>query len=271
MRVRVRGRSRARVCRFPPLRLRFTPHDIEGSPFAGQDKVKLVTHCGGSRSAAANALEEYAAYRMFNLLSDASYRVRLLRISYADTDSGDDEPLLQYGFLIEPSRQLAARIGGTPVKTEGVKLSSLDERQAAAMYVFQYLIANTDWSLAMAEDDDACCHNVDLFDDGSGWLAVPYDFDLAGLVNAKYARPDPSLRISRVTRRLYRGYCLSSIALADAVANVNRKRDEILAIVDELPGLSGKDRKSRRRYLERYFESAADEAALLDGFEKACL
>lgn len=269
--VRVRGKSRARICRFPPLRLRFAADDTQDSPFSGQGKLKLVTHCGGGRFSETDALEEYAVYRIFNLVSDVSYRVRLLRITWTDTDPGGDEPFERYGFLIEPSRSLAARIGGTPVDTDGVQLSALNERQAAAMYVFQYLVGNTDWSLAMAEDDDTCCHNVDLFDVGSEWYAVPYDFDLAGLVNARYARPDQSLRISRVTQRLYRGYCLSREALAGALVDIRGKRSDILGVLDDLPGLSPKDRKSRRSYLERFFDKAENEEKLLRNFEKACL
>ena len=45
VKIRLRGHSRVRVCDFPPLRLNF-PADVDGqSVFAGQDKLKLVTHC----------------------------------------------------------------------------------------------------------------------------------------------------------------------------------------------------------------------------------
>ena len=58
------------------------------------------------------------------------------------------------------------------------------------MFVFQYLIANTDWGYVKADDDDACCHNGDLFEIDNQVVFVPYDFDLAGLVNSRYAFPD---------------------------------------------------------------------------------
>ena len=45
IRVRVRGKSRLRVCDFPPLRLNFAEGATEQTIFAGQDKLKLVTHC----------------------------------------------------------------------------------------------------------------------------------------------------------------------------------------------------------------------------------
>jgi hypothetical protein len=47
--------------------------------FAGQEKLKVVTHCRNEDSGETNVLEEYAAYRILGLLTEAAYRVRLLR------------------------------------------------------------------------------------------------------------------------------------------------------------------------------------------------
>lgn len=80
IRVRVRGKSRLRVCDFPPLRLNFSGQETSGTVFAGQEELKLVTHCRNRATAQTDALQEYSAYRIFNLLSDVSYKVRLLRI-----------------------------------------------------------------------------------------------------------------------------------------------------------------------------------------------
>lgn len=270
--VRARGKSRLRVCSFPPLRLEFPADVAESSPFAGQHRLKLVTHCSRGRRAAVDTLEEYAAYRIFHTLSDIGLRVRLLRISYEDTDAElTFEPGGHFGFLIESVDELAARAGGEPVRLDGVTLSSLNNRQAALVYVFQYLIGNTDWSFATASDDDACCHNVELLTIANELSVVPYDFDQAGLVNARYARPDASLRISRVTRRLYRGYCIPTQALEQAVDATIARKDDILGVVEQLPGLAQSERRRSARFLEKYFELAADPASLVRDFEKRCL
>ncbi len=86
IKVRIRGKSRRRVCSFLPLRISFAVDDTTQSIFEGQDKLKLVTHCREYNSAQLDTLEEYAAYRIFNLISDVSYKVRLLHITYTDTD-----------------------------------------------------------------------------------------------------------------------------------------------------------------------------------------
>ena len=132
IKVRVRGKSRLEFCHFPPLRLNFKKGAVAGTVFEGQDKLKLVTHCDLSRYAESDVLEEYAAYRILNELTDVSYRVRLLQIHYVDTDgltSGADYP--HYGFLIEPMEHLAERNHGTAVEKPGVALKWLQPDYAA--------------------------------------------------------------------------------------------------------------------------------------------
>lgn len=270
--VRVRGKSRTELCKIPPLRINFSESDTAGTVFAGQDKLKLVTHCKKADSYRVNVLEEYAAYRIFNLLSDVGFRVRLLRITYVDTDArSDDESERRYGFFIETTDELASRIGGRPVEAEGVRLGELNAQQAATVYIFHYLIGNTDWSLVTADGDDYCCHNGELFAIGEEIFVVPYDFDLSGLVNAKYAKPLPEMRISRVTQRRYRGYCIATDALTDSLRAIVAKQAEILGVIEELPDLSDRDIRSNTKYLRQFFDKAKNEEKLIRRFEQRCL
>lgn len=268
--VRPRGKSRRRVCNFPPLRLAFDPEGSNDTPFAGQTRLKLVTHCNGRKASEVNVLEEYLAYRIFNLISETSYKVRLARINYIDSDAGA-KSVERYGFFIEPAHTLATRARGQLSRVRELSLSQLDLRQAARVFVFQYLIGNTDWSLVTADTDESCCHNVDLFKLESGLHPVPYDFDLAGLVNAKYAKPDPSLSIGRVTTRLYRGYCIDSEKLAAALAEIRSVKAGVMDLVGELPGLSHKDAARATRYLAGFFEKADNDDELLKSFSRRCI
>jgi len=270
--VRLRGKSRRRVCSFPPLRLNFSADATAQSIFADQDKLKLVTHCRGRQSAQVDTLQEYAAYRIFNLISDVSYRVRLLHITYTDTDGRlKENEFDRYGFVIESASALAERVGGQPAHVEGVTLSSLNSDQTASVFIFQYLIGNTDWSLVTADEDDRCCHNGDLVDIGSVRHYVPYDFDLSGLVNAGYARPDSSLGISKVTQRQYRGFCISTEALKDALSNIMARRSDIMSVIDDLPGLSPKETKTTAKYIDQFFVRASKTGKILKQFERKCL
>lgn len=269
--VRLRGKSRIEHCSFPPLRLNFASDSVEGSRFAGQDKLKLVTHCKSRAEYEQNLLEEYAAYRILNVLTDISFRVQLVRITYVDTDSAGAEPLTRFAFLIESDENLAHRIDGKPLEVKNVTRSMLEPNHAALIYVFQYLIANTDWSLVRHFEEKDCCHNGKLFSAGDVKHYVPYDFDMSGLVNARYAKPQPGLRLRSVRVRRYRGYCTEPEALRDALRSVVARRAEILGVIAELPGLSDEDRGKTLRFLDAFFEKAADERKLLRQFERRCL
>lgn len=271
LQVRVRGNSRSRekLCSFPPLRFRF--EDPAGA-FAGQDKLKLVSHCRNSDRGDANALEEYAAYRIFNLLSPVSFRTRPLRVTYIDTDGKLTKQARQrYGFLIEPKEQLAMRTGGTLLELEGVSLARLDPRQAALVYVFQYLIGNTDWSLVTGDGSDYCCHNGLLLEIDGRIHYVPYDFDLTGLVNARYAKPDPSLRLRNVRQRRYLGFCTEPEILLAATRSIVEREEDIYTVIRSMPGLSEKQKTSNLDYLGGFFEKAREEEKLLAEFRKRCI
>lgn len=270
--VRARGKSRLRLCRFPLLRLRFEKGDAADSVFAGQQTLKLVTQCNKWSSARADLLQEYVAYRIFNVISEVGYRVRLLRITYVETSPGNGESSFQrYGFLVESDRAFSMRIGGARVYTGDVLLSALNERQLALAFVFHYLIGNADYSLVTAEGKKSCCHNGHLYDIAGEWFLVPNDFDLSGLVNARYARSNPTLTVRRVRHRRYRGYCISADVLAEGLSAIAGARQEILRVVDEVPVLEAKERADTNKYLGKFFRQAADTDKLLDYFEKSCL
>lgn len=270
--VRLRGKSRLRVCHFPPIRLNFQDGENKQSVFAGQDKLKLVTHCRNSDSSENNVLDEYLAYRIFSLISDAAYRVRLLHITYSDSEQPANENAGQrYGFVIEPITQLAERTGGVPLSVSGVALKQLNSEQAALVYVFQYMIGNTDWSFVTADGDDECCHNGDLIGVDEDIYYIPYDFDLAGIVDASYAKPDPSMRLRSVRKRKYRGFCTDTSTLRNAIQTINSFRPKILELVRDTPGFSEKDRKKAEEYLAGFFKKSGKPEKLLHSFESQCI
>ena len=272
VKVKIRGNSRVLLCDFPPLRLNFPATGTADTTFAGQDKLKLVTHCDSGSRSTNSMLREYVAYRILNLLSDVSYRVRLLRIQYEDSKSSSSKfgiGVPQFAFLIESTDALAARLGGTPIEIPGVSLASLNDRQEALVYIFHYLIGNIDWSLVMSTVDDKCCHNGDLFDVGEWRYIVPFDFDLSNFVDARY-RLTGSASLQKVRYRKYQGHCMPHAALRDGLREIKAKREDILALIEELPDMKPQATARSVRYLQEFFDKAEDEEKLLDSFEKRC-
>src|SRR5690606_14908282 len=106
--------------------------------------------------------------------------------------------------------------------------------------VFQYLIGNTDWEVLGRPGLEQCCHNVRVTGprDGPGLVALPYDFDSSGMVDAGYAAPHASLPISSVTQRLYRGFCVHNESLAPVRDEFLANRAAILALIRDDARLS---------------------------------
>ena len=77
-------RRRKETCHFPPLRVELAQPAAATSLFAGQRRLKLVTHCRSSAGFQQHLLLEYAAYRMFNLITPLSFRARLATVDYVE-------------------------------------------------------------------------------------------------------------------------------------------------------------------------------------------
>lgn len=264
-----RGKSRLEICKFPPLRVTFASTDAGNSLVPGWDELKLVTHCREVQNMQVNVLEEYVAYQLFALLSDTSYRTRLLKITYTDTDGREN--MTHYAFALEPTDHLATRVGGVKASLPAVSLSKLDHRQLALMFMFQYLIGNTDWSIVAAFGKRNCCHNGKLVDVDSELFYVPYDFDRCGLVDASYAYADPSFKLRSVTQRLYRGFCIDPQEIVAAIDTTFELRPEMLKIAREVPLLDAKDRKKMETYIEKYFDKVEDRDKFLKYVRRRCL
>lgn len=266
--ARVRGNSRVETCRFPPLRLRFAnPPD---TVFAGQGSLKLVTHCGRDSSYEINVLEEYAAYRIVELLVPSAVRVRLLRMRYVDTETRGKKPLERFAFVLEPQERMAQRVGGQLAGLKGVVLDRLDRQQIASVFVAQYVIGNTDYSLVTARGADACCHNGILVEAQDQLHYVPYDFDRANLVDPSYARTTVS-EGRRDRARRYAGYCMDGLDLQAAIRRAYDARERIYAEIAAVERVSGRDLRKATGFLDGFFREAEDPEELSARFEKSCL
>ncbi len=250
--LRVRGlwRTEAGNCALPPLFVIF-PADTAGTAFAGQKLLPLSVHCRDTEEYEQYVLKEYVAYRVYNLLTDASLRVRLARITYTDTSRRHAHSVARYAFFTEHFESLAARRHAA-VRTDGdFDPSTADAGELATLELFEYLIGNTDWSVIKG-------HNVvDIVSEGGRVTAVPYDFDFSGLVDAAYAGPPPQLPIHSVTERLFRGFCHPAFDWRPLFARFRVRRAAISALVEQVPGLAEGSRRALRAYLDAFFAALA--------------
>src|SRR5205085_6478455 len=141
--LQLRGITRrtAEICDFPPLRVDFTAPPPATSVFAGQKKLKLVTHCRNSPSFQQYVLLEYTAYRMYNLLSPKSFRVRLANIDYRDANGRPT--VSRVGFFIEDLGDVGRRNGLKETRAgERFPVPDLSPADAGRYALFQHMISN---------------------------------------------------------------------------------------------------------------------------------
>jgi hypothetical protein len=254
LKVKTRGIWRLKNCDFPPIRLDFQKSSLKHSLFSKLDKPKLVTHCKDNDEYEQYLLQEMQLYRVDNLLTRYSHRVRLAHVMYADSASGKIVAT-RYAFIEEEPTALAHRVGGMAMEGQGAGPSDLEPTQAAIFFVFQYMIGNTDWSVAGQ-------HNVELITADTGaYVPIAYDFDFTGAVNTRYAVTDSRLPIRRVRDRLYRGYCLPPTVYGPTFDLFRAKKDSIYALYhDQIGGrLEAEKVKQTLEYFDEFYKTIGDE------------
>ena len=270
--VRTRGKNRhdREICSFPPIRLNFKKSQTKGTLLDKQDKLKLVTHCeNGSERYEQALLREYLAYRILNVLTERSFRVRLLRISYVFTDR--DRQIETYAFFIEHSERLGKRIGAESVALERVAVGDIRPVNLNLASVFQYFLGNTDFSPIATAPGEDCCHNQALFAPQDGpYYTVPYDFDRTGWVNAPHAVPNPRFRLRSVRERLYRGRCVNNEHLATSLQLFRDRRADIEALIAEQAELEPATRRHLRNYSDQFYKIINNPRRVERNLVKSC-
>jgi hypothetical protein len=252
--IRTRGNFRHANCEFPPVTLNLKRGQAKGTLFDNQNKMKLVIQCDRNNRYEQMVLREYLAYRILNILTDASFRVRLLRVTYVNTET-DGENKIRYAFLIEHKNRLAARLDLEKFEVERASVANMQPDHLNLTSVFQFLIGNTDFSPIAGPPEKGCCHNYVLFaNDVDPILAIPYDFDQSGFVNAPYASPNAMFRIRSVRQRLYRGRCVNNEYVEASLMLFRDHRDEIYKTIVEQEGLKSDVREQLVRYVDNFYK-----------------
>jgi len=266
IKVRARGNiRRTAICDFPPLMLNFKVTDSVDSEFSGINKLKLVPYCRAGFEQ--YILKEYLAYKLFNVVTDYSLRVRLFRITYLNT-AKEKKPLTQYGFAIEPIEVLERRTGTTEVE---IKLTQRDLRpdMLDRVAVFNYMIGNTDWSVPIQ-------HNVIILQDPkytrpNDNIIVAYDFDYSGLVNTNYAVPFTDLPIKSVRERLYMAVCRSEDRFIDILNEFAEKKNDFYSVISSFEYLPDNVKQGMIKYLDEFFRGIDKKNNLAKKLSNECL
>ena len=265
MQIAPRGHFRLRndICNFPPIRLIFPDSGMKGTAVAGQNALKLGTHCRrNDKEYAEYPVREHATYEILNMFTDVSFRSRLVRMTYVPVGDEKDS-ITTLGLIIEDEDDVAKRNNGRIQTIRGGSFDDMDRAEVLMMSVFAYFLGNTDWSLYSL-------HNVRLIMTNDGrYVPVPYDFDWSGVVFARYAKPAPMLGTKTVQERLYRGPCATAEELAPIFAKFNEKRTAIRELYQRLP-LDDGYRRRAIEYYDEFYRVIADPRQVKREFIETC-
>jgi hypothetical protein len=264
--VRARGITRRKYyCEFPPIYLLFDKATVKGSLFHGQRRLKLVAWCQASAGFGQRVRLEYLAYKLYNLITPMSFRVRAAEVTYRN--SAADPGMTRFGYLIEDIRSVAGRNDRQELKgpSRMVSKPQLDARATARAAMFEYMISNLDWDFLANSAGEACCHNIRLLAAAGAQPAtarnvvpVPYDFDLSGFVDAPYGLPPEGFHLERTTDRFYRGYCAMNGEVSAVAQEFLARRADMTALIEAEPQLTASVRDKTERFMDAFFDTLAD-------------
>lgn len=259
--IRTRGAFRYEKCSFAPMEIGFKRH-LYAYPDSGKvKKLKLVTHCQTGTRYDEFVLREYLVYKLYNVLTDTSYRVRLLKVTYIDTEKSR-KPLIQYGFFIEPKAILASRNKSVVVDNMNLTQNHIIPEVMDRVAIFNYMVGNWDWAVQSL-------HNIVVLkslaytSSGLG-VAVPFDFDLTGVVDPDYNMPPPESGLTSNRDRLYMGVCREEEVFRQDLKEFIKKKESFYKVVNEFPYLNDRAKKDLVNYLDGFFDHL-DKEKSIDG------
>jgi hypothetical protein len=265
IRLKTRGEFRNGHCSFPPIVLNFKKTEFEKADLDKIGKVKMVTHCMTGNED--YLFREYLVYKLYSVLTDTSFRVRMVNITYINTFK-ESKPVSTYAFFIEPLDLVAERINALPVDLPSLNQKNIIPEMMDRMAIFNYMIGNTDWSVPNQ-------HNCKVLSDPNSarqnlGLIVPYDFDYSGFVNAGYAVPVEDLGIESVRQRIYQGVCRDDGTFMDALQEFTAKKEAFYNVIREFQYLDERSKKDMIRYLDEFFGMLDKRNSILYDLKNTC-
>ncbi len=257
LKVSLRGNFRRRPghCIFPPLELDFRrKKDPPIGPFEGQNKLKLVTHCESSDY----VHREYLVYKLYNLITEYSFQVRIAKITYEDW-MGNLPPQEEYAFFIEDDDDLAERVKCEDIKDKKISVEELDSELLTKLHFFQCMIGNLDWDITLNK-------NIEILErtEDHKPIVIPYDFDFSQMVNAPYTN------IGEMERQQFRKLCTDEEEIQRIIDLFSRKEDAIIDCIKSSDFVKGKARRECINTIKSFYDRIKDPQQVVSQVQGDC-
>ncbi|MDN3641107.1 hypothetical protein QWY87_00225 [Lutimonas halocynthiae] len=230
VKIRRRGDFRLNNCYFAPIKMKIKKSASKGSLFEKNKKLKLAVKCSDKKGTEDYIVKEYMAYKIYEVVSNYHYKVRLADILLTEPANEKDKTFEFKGYFIEDIKLVAKRHGGQPID-RNMHPQAQDPVSSVQNAFFQFMIGNIDFSTYVQ-------HNEKLIFVDEKVVPIPFDFDMSGLVNTSYATVsesnNESLPITSVTDRLYRGFKRDPEVIAQVRKEYLDKKQLVIEVIDSL-------------------------------------
>ena len=266
VKLRSRGIYRKRNCEMPPIKIKFSDDDYGVELLDDLGAVKLVNYCKFNEIDEQYLVKEYLCYKIYETLTDYSFKTYFLQINFFNTDSAE-ESFTNYAFLVEDADDLAKRKDSDLLTTRHLPYEELNSYYEGLFALFQFMIGNTDIYLANQ-------HNLKILREegnlNSPPIIVPYDFDFCGLVNAHYASPGSNQRIKTVRDRKYLGSCRDDAELQELIQLFLEKKEDIMELISENMLLNSENQEDILDYIGEFYTIIKDEHLIKKNIKRKC-
>jgi hypothetical protein len=190
-------------------------------------------------------------------------RVRLAMISYYDVKR-NKKLFRKLSFFIEDKKSVTLRNNSFEY-LPFITPFDLDQENIKNLSVFQYMIGNKDWFITSRRN----IVEMQPTDPLMKPYAVPYDFDLSGLVNAIYGKSKRLPSGSPPPKRVYMGICFSAEELADVFDYFRKLKPQFEAIMNNklIPLYN---RKLDLQYLDSFYDIIGNKDLVKQEFIDTC-
>jgi hypothetical protein len=253
--VKLRGFFRRTQCSFASIMFNFKDSTKTSGPKSFKH-LKITVPCEWGSEDEQYLLKEYMVYKIYQLYTNLSFRVRLIHFRFEDV-SGKIKPYTQYGFALEPIDDLAKRNGFKEQDKRKVLSEQTNRLHTTFVSIFEYMIGNLDWAIPPH-------HNIKIVAPKDSAdvppYIIPHDFDFSGAVNALYATPPPDMKgIEKVTERRYRGFKRTMDEVKPIVARFLEKEQDVYKLIADFKYFKPGTKKEMTSFFEDFFNEMRDE------------
>ena len=251
IRLKTRGNMRKKTCRIPPLKIDFSKTALDYLGFTANDKLKLVMPCEDRGYYQQAVYREHILYQLYQVVDSLGLRSHLVDVIL---ENKGKEKYSFTGFFLEDETDFASRTGAQVIEQGIIRDEAIDRGAYLRMMFFQFMILNTDFGIQNK-------HNVEIVKMPSKKrvIALPYDFDYAGIINNDYAVPHESLPQETVRDPLFRGKEVTIEEVRAMQVYFESIRPQMEKIITDALYLTKSSKRWMLKDIESFYSALANE------------